>query len=298
MADSPDSGGGGVPTYQPDFIHELFWAQIQRMFSAELQRAGAKMGTVAITPTGPTVLVLVDGTSTARPYPRVGGRRFSVGQRVVVVPVNGKPVVVGGVLTGTGLNNEGVIDTPDLASGAVLGALTRDGVSFVPPDNSVTYAMILKGSLLGAASVGAGGTVFAEGTIGSRDIGAGQVTNAKIESVQASKITGTITVAAGNITGRIGSNQIGDVGAGGAGVLGGNIGNDAVGNRNLQEDSVDQRVLANDSVGWQNCTLALQQIIKKAGKGKGKTKPTPAAGAVWTAVQPEYFPGDHDPGWD
>jgi hypothetical protein len=297
MSDPPDSGGGGVPAYQPDFIHELFWAQIQRMFSAELQRAGAKMGTVSITPTGPTVLVLVDGTSTARPYPRVAGRRFSVGQRVVVVSVNGKPVVVGGVLTGTGIANEGVIDTPDLARGAVMGALTRDGVTFIPANRSLTYIQMAVGGLRGSA-VDGDQSIFQQGSIGSRDIGEGQITNSKIDSVNASKITGTISVAAGNITGRIGSGQIGDVGSpGGAGVLGGNIGNDAVGNRNLQEDSVDQRVLANDSVGFQNCTAALQQMIKKAGKGKGKTKPAPAQ-LTWQPVQPEYFPNDNDPGWD
>ena len=87
--------------------------------------------TVAIGGSGANITVLVAGTATPRTMPRVAGRHFALNDRVVVAPVNGKPVVIGGVLGSMGAA-ESVIGGSDIAPGAiVLGHMTRCTLSYL-----------------------------------------------------------------------------------------------------------------------------------------------------------------------
>lgn len=278
MTDTASPPQEAAPAYAPDFLHELLWEQIKRMFSEELIAAGAKMGTVsAITTVG--LSVLVDGTSAPRNMPRVAGRSFAIGQRVVVAKVQGKPVVVGGVLTSA--SGTPVIGTADIIDGAITAAKINSSVSLMPPDRSLTYIKMAVGGLRGSA-VDGDQSIFVQGSIGTRDIGPNAITSNKIGDGEVTNLK-IGSVAASKITGRISSDQIGAL-PGAPGVLGGNIGDLAVGNRNLQDDSVDARVLGPFVVGtaqiqgggdgqpgavtWQKLDPALQAMIGKKKKNR------------------------------
>lgn len=276
MTDALEGSAGAVPIYEVDFVHELLWEQIKRMFMVELQEQGSKMGTVSVTPTGAKVSVKIDGKSISRQVDRVAGRRFRVGDRVVLVNANGRLVAVGATLNSTSLNDTGVIDDPDIAPGAVKRALTRDGVTFTPPDRSLTWNMIATGQIFGSAAAAVwGGSHISAGTIGAADIGDGQVGNAKISGINSRKINwadnaSERVIPAWQMT-RIGSNDIS------AAIRYKDDGspvwtNDVIGvqNGNLDTDSVDKRVLADGTVGFQQCDDALKALINKPPKHKHK----------------------------
>jgi hypothetical protein len=178
MTDTLDQTTESPPVYAADFIHELFWEQIKRLFSEELIAAGSKMGSVSAVQ-ATNLLVLVDGSSSPRSMPRIAGRSWSVGQRVIVANIQGRQVVVAGVLTGA--DGELVISAAQLAPGAVKAALDRDNVSLIPPPRSVTGGMIATGTLVGSGSVNQGQSLFAQNTISSYELAPGSVTNGKIE---------------------------------------------------------------------------------------------------------------------
>src|SRR4051794_13242937 len=110
-----------APRTAPDFLHELFWGQIDAQLGEHLERYQPKMGTVSGA-TGAYLLVLPDDSATPRKMAHVAGRRYQAGDRVVFGPVKGQPVVYGGVLTATGAA-EAVVGTADIAPGAITTAL-------------------------------------------------------------------------------------------------------------------------------------------------------------------------------
>lgn len=103
-----------APSYAPDFLHELLWQQIRSILGDQIMRMSPRMGTVAGT-TGTSLLVLPDGSAVPRAMPHIAGRRFKTGDRVIIAPVQGLPVVIGGVLTAAGAA-EAVVDKIDLST--------------------------------------------------------------------------------------------------------------------------------------------------------------------------------------
>lgn len=195
MSDQTPVPVTAAPKYAPDFIHELFWEQIRRLFADELVRASARMGKV-ISAAGASLLVLPDGSTVPRKMAHVAGRRYQPGDRVVIAPVQGAPVVVGGVLTAAGAA-EAVIGGEDIAPGAIttrhvaLGSITTGHIALSSlttahfADQAVTAAKIQGHSLswyqlqrqgiYGSGVVAAAESAFYPGAIGGVDIAAGAI---------------------------------------------------------------------------------------------------------------------------